>query len=46
MAQFVTLKASGLTALREMDPRLVSYNVLIQVHCRYLGKHRLSRTKT
>ena len=27
MAQFVTLKASGLTALREMNPRLVSYNV-------------------
>ena len=27
MAQFVSLKASGLTALRDMDPRLVSYNV-------------------
>ncbi len=27
MAQFVKLKTSGLTALRDMDPRLVSYNV-------------------
>ena len=27
MAQFVKLQASGLTALREMDERLVSYNV-------------------
>jgi len=27
MAQFVKLQASGLTALREMNPRLVSYNV-------------------
>ena len=27
MAQFVTLKAEGLNALRTVDPRLVSYNV-------------------
>ena len=27
MAEFVTLQASGLTALREVDERLVSYNV-------------------
>ena len=27
MADFVKLQASGLTALREMDERLVSYNV-------------------
>ena len=27
MAQFVSLKAQGLTALRDMDARLVSYNV-------------------
>ena len=27
MARFVSLKASGLEALRTVDPRLVSYNV-------------------
>ena len=33
MAQFVTLQADGLTKLRDMNERLVSYNVEMTARC-------------